>query len=604
MLRTLKKLLYILPAGNINLAWMVLLFIAASCLEVVGIGVIGPFIALASDSQLLYNYSALIWLFERVGALSEAQFIGILGIVVVTVFILKTLFGWLTQILIVRFCDRQQRNLISRMVTGYLSAPYIFHTEKNSSSIIDNVLEIANTFTITILSPLLTTASNIFVASALFILLYRTSSVTMIVLLTTLLPIFIFLNSFRVKIQTWGKQARKSKGDMIQTLNHAFGGIKETKVIGCESFFETKILSQARGLEEAHVSFITFRLLPRYIMEMVMVVCVVGLVSISLLNNQQVENLTSVLGIFALASIRMIPAISNSVIGINQLRNSSYTINHLHTEVIELERLEEMTKIRLSNLTGPQLGARTGLTFRDCLKLETISYQYPGANQPSLDRISLSVNCGESIAFIGKSGAGKTTLVDVILGLLIAQSGDISIDGKSIYNDLAAWQSLIGYIPQSIFLTDDTIERNIAFGVPDEQIDSQRLHDAIRSAQLEEVIQQLPNNVKTKVGERGVLLSGGQRQRIGIARALYHEREILVLDEATAALDNETERLVTESIRSLSGKKTIITIAHRLSTIKHCDCIYLLENGRIVSSGSYTDVVLNHKNSIEAKEKV
>jgi len=221
-----------------------------------------------------------------------------------------------------------------------------------------------------------------------------------------------------------------------------------------------------------------------------------------------------------------------------------------------------------------------------------VTYRYPEASELSLDQISFKIKKGESIALIGKSGAGKTTLVDVILGLLDLESGDIKVDGVSIYENLRSWQNLVGYIPQSIFLTDDTIERNIAFGVPDDQIDQGRLYKAIAAAQLEELVEQLPDGIKTGVGERGLRLSGGQRQRIGIARALYHEREILVLDEATAALDNETESRVTAAINSLAGTKTLIVIAHRLSTVENCDRIYMLEKGQVVKSGSYQEVVL------------
>ena len=230
--------------------------------------------------------------------------------------------------------------------------------------------------------------------------------------------------------------------------------------------------------------------------------------------------------------------------------------------------------------------------FRDKIELQQISYQYPQAEENALDCLDLKINKGESIALIGKSGAGKTTLVDVILGLLIPQHGDIKVDNQSIYSDISVWQNLIGYIPQSIFLLDDSIEKNIAFGTPEHLIDRPKLQQAIKAAQLEELIERLPQGTKTIVGERGVLLSGGQRQRIGIARALYHEREILVLDEATAALDNETESLVTEAIKSLANSKTMIIIAHRLTTVEHCDRIYELERGRIVRSGSYQEVVL------------
>jgi ABC-type bacteriocin/lantibiotic exporter with double-glycine peptidase domain len=233
------------------------------------------------------------------------------------------------------------------------------------------------------------------------------------------------------------------------------------------------------------------------------------------------------------------------------------------------------------------------MAFQQKLVIQNLGYTYPSSQKPAIEQINLTLQKGESIALIGKSGSGKTTLVDVILGLLEPQQGDILVDGISVYDNLRAWQNLVGYIPQSIFLTDESIEQNIAFGIPELEIDPDRLAQAIHSAQLEELIQQLPQGVKTLVGERGVRLSGGQRQRIGIARALYHEREILVLDEATSALDNETEKLVTESIQSLAGQKTMIIIAHRLSTVEHCDRLYVLEKGHIVRSGTYQEVVLS-----------
>ncbi len=210
----------------------------------------------------------------------------------------------------------------------------------------------------------------------------------------------------------------------------------------------------------------------------------------------------------------------------------------------------------------------------------------------AVENVSLKIKKGQSIALIGKSGSGKTTLVDIILGLLEPNQGDILVDGKSVYNNLRSWQNMIGYIPQSIFLIDDTVERNIAFGVPDSAIDPAKINKALQAAQLEELITQLPQGIQTEVGERGVRLSGGQRQRIGIARALYHEREILVLDEATSALDNETEKLVSEAIKSLAGTKTLIIIAHRLSTVEHCDRVYLMDKGHVIKSGSYQEVVV------------
>jgi ABC-type multidrug transport system fused ATPase/permease subunit len=266
---------------------------------------------------------------------------------------------------------------------------------------------------------------------------------------------------------------------------------------------------------------------------------------------------------------------------------------------IEEEKLEKSSLLNPNLSVGDSLNHKhfsgRAMPFMNQVELKNITYTYPETSKPAIENISLILKKGQSIAFIGKSGAGKTTLVDVILGLLKLEKGDILVDGVSTYTNIREWQNLIGYIPQSIFLIDDTVESNIAFGVPEHLIDLERLNKAIRSAQLTELIEELPDGIKTVVGERGIRLSGGQRQRIGIARSLYHEREILVLDEATSALDNETESLVTEAIRSLSGQKTIIIIAHRLTTVEHCDWVYLLERGRIVQSGSYREVVVGDK---------
>jgi ATP-binding cassette, subfamily B, bacterial PglK len=314
------------------------------------------------------------------------------------------------------------------------------------------------------------------------------------------------------------------------------------------------------------------------------------------------QEITEVIGVFAIASMRLIPATSQLLGSINQLKNSNFAVNMLYLDLKEIDKqgINKLKKlnpqISNSSLVSINKDQNRIMTFDNQIDLQNITYSYDNSSQLAVKDISLSLKKGQSIALIGKSGSGKTTLADIILGLLSPQTGDIVVDGKSIYHNLRAWQNMIGYIPQSIFLIDDTVERNIAFGVPDQLLDPERMIQAIKAAQLEELIAQLPQGIKTEVGERGVRLSGGQRQRIGIARALYHEREILVLDEATSALDNETERLVSEAIKSLAGTKTLIIIAHRLSTVEHCDRVYLLERGRLIKSGSYQEVVVETTN--------
>jgi len=597
MISYLRKLFYVLPAKRFQLILAALIFIFTSCIEALGIGVIGPFIALASDFSTIDKTPILSAAQRTLGVQTASHFVAIIGVSAVFAFLAKALAAWATQVFITKFSDRQQRLLIISMARGYLDAPYVYHISKNSSSITDRLIEVANTFSNTIFMPLLTTLANVFLFISLFILLCFTSLPIMIGLLITLLPILVFFNSFASKVRAWGREMRESKADIIQTVNHAFGSVKETKVIGCEKYFEDKVASQAVKLEKAHSTFVTFRVMPRFLLESVLVASVISMISISaLLNGEGVAGTTSALGVFALASIRLLPAITNSINGVNQLRASSYTIDQIYSELRELEKFSMADRdsiILLPETSSSNVKPRSSFTFENDIRLEKITYRYSNSLKDVISGLSLSIKKGESIAFIGKSGAGKTTLVDTILGLLIPQSGDLLVDGLSVYEDLRAWKNLIAYIPQSIFLTDESVRKNIAFGVPDHLIDECKLERAINVAQLTEVVSALPYGAETMVGERGILLSGGQRQRVGIARAIYHDREILILDEATAALDNETEKLVTDSISRLSSdaKITLITIAHRLSTIKDCDRIYVLHDGNIIKSGSFDEVV-------------
>lgn len=610
----LRKLLFVLPASKSSLIFAVLLFILSSCIEAIGIGLVGPFISLASDFSIIEKTPALVTVQNLLGIEQNSHFVATVGLIAVLVFLLKTLTAWGTQVYITRFSDRQQRQLLASMANGYLNAPYSYHITKNSSTIIDRFIEVANTFSNTIFMPLLTTLANLCLFVTLFILLCFASLPIMIGLLIALCPVLIFFNSFSPRIRSWGRQMRDSKADIIQTINHAFGSVKETKTIGCENYFEDQIVIQARKLEEAHRTFVAFRILPRFLLESVIVASVMLTISISIFTNGEgISGTTSVLGIFALASIRLLPAITNSINGVNQLRASSYTIDQIYFELSELmsftnsaceeknntqcgeNQISSNNRFRYSNILTEKDSSKDfipGLVFSNRVNINNISYKYTKDSRYVLSDLSITIRKGESIAFVGKSGAGKTTLVDIILGLLLPQTGDILVDGNSIYNQLDRWRNMIAYIPQSIFLTDESIERNIAFGVPEHLINRSKVDRAIKVAQLDEVVNALPNGVNTTVGERGILLSGGQRQRVGIARAIYHDSEILVLDEATSALDSETEDLVTSSILSLSSAQnlTTITIAHRLTTIKNCDMIYALEKGRIVKSGSYSAI--------------
>ncbi|NMF62106.1 ABC transporter ATP-binding protein [Brasilonema octagenarum] len=596
----LSKFLYVISAKKRTIFVLLCLFLLTSVLDALGIGLVGPFMSLATHPDLVFKSSWLHWGYVNSGLKSTSQYIALLGLGIIFVFAIKSLLYFQVQRYIFNFSLTQQGLLRLRLLHGYLTVNYTYHLSKNSASLIQNIIHETFLFCYSVTLPLLSTAANSVVVFALIILLLKTdvSATASILLMLTLA--FAFYNRFKDKMAYWGKEGSESDTEMIRIINHSVGGLKETRVIGCESYFESQMNIQAQRHALTGSLFQVFQNLPRIAIEALLVTFIVCFISISLVFNQNPQNLISILSIFAVASIRLIPAASQLMSALGTLRNSSYSLNKLYFDLQELEnsKLKSINYIDVLYKSEPEEFIRKSnnlkkLNFIDKISIKQLNYCYPNVSKQALNNLDLTIDKGESIALIGKSGAGKTTLVDVILGLLIPNDGDIKVDGVSIYNDnLRYWQNMIGYIPQSIFLMDDTIERNIAFGVPDNQIDSQQLQRAIKTAQLEELILQLPDGMKTSVGERGVRLSGGQRQRIGIARALYHQREILILDEATSALDNETENLISEAIRSLSRTKTLILIAHRLSTVEHCDRIYVLEHGRIVKSGSYREVVL------------
>ncbi len=597
MIKYLSKVLYILPESHLGLIPLIFSFISVSVLEVFGIGIIGPFIGIASNLSLIDTNPKIYWIYNQSGISSKSHFMAILGLGTIVLFCIKSFLSWRVQTSVFKFTYKQKGKLTDRLLKAYLNAPYTFYLSKNSSHIIQNIITETKQFANGVLIPLLTSTSNMIVVSFLFLLLLFTNTLTIIILLVIIFPLFIFFNSFKGKLSRWGKEASQAEQETIRLINHGMGGIKETKVIGCESYFESKAAAESKQYAVSVSKFFAYKLAPRVMIEALLIIFLVGLVSIFLLLGEDIQQLTATLSIFALASIRLIPATSNITTGISSLKNSSYALDKLYLDLKEIEKLEA-EQFSQSGKENAELSRsmnidNSKLEFTRQIALESLNYTYPNARDKALNNLSLTIKKGESIDLIGKSGAGKTTIVEVILGLLTPQQGDIKVDGKSIYQHPKQWQQLLGYIPQSIFLLDDSIEKNVAFGVLDGAIDRAKLDRAIKAAQLEELITQLPQGTKTIVGERGVLLSGGQRQRIGIARALYHEPEILVLDEATAALDNETESSVTEAIKSLAGTKTTIIIAHRLTTVEHCDRIYEMKAGGIINQGSYQEVVLS-----------
>jgi ATP-binding cassette, subfamily B, bacterial PglK len=610
-----KKFFFLLGDDKKNLVLVMLAFALTSVLDVLGIGLIAPFLQLAANPEISRQPKLLQQVYIVLGVNSSNAVVK-LGTLIIILFIIKAFLYLLSRTYFYYVVSHQRSAMIQRLLNAYLHAPYTFHLEKNSNLLIQNVLGGSTAYVFGLVYPILDIIVNLILTATMLFLMVRTDGFLLAMVLVVMFPIMLLFFFLRTKIKDWGTKERKYADYVAKIISHGLGGIKEVKVIGCQDYFNQQ-MSEVTGQLTRYSNFsnITSEV-PKILIEGVLASTIVGFVIFSqVILQQNMQTVTSVMGVFAVASIRLIPSITSLIKDFNGLQGSTYAVNMVYEDLMRVEpkllkrqRLEatreqtidreidfqpgENTTNRLTAITNSSQ-SNSVLDFNVHVKIEALNYQYSNTKELAIDNLNLELKKGQSIAFIGKSGAGKTTLVDLILGLLQPSSGDIKVDGVSIYSNFRAWQNLLGYIPQSIFLMDDTFIRNVAFGVQDDQIDYAQLDWSIRAAQLTELVEQLPDGLHTPLGERGLRLSGGQRQRIGIARALYHQREILVLDEATSALDNETEGLITESIKSLAGLKTMIVIAHRLSTIEHCDYVYALEKGKIVQSGTYAEVVAN-----------
>jgi ATP-binding cassette, subfamily B, bacterial PglK len=593
-----RKFFYVF-SGHQRQLWLLLtVFLFTSVLEAFGIGLIGPFLNLASNPDSIQESRTLSGIYNWLGFQEHTQFVIFFGFTIIVFFVIKSVFYFLGKIYTFKTLFDQRAAVQKRLFGIYLLAPYDFHLSRNSADFLNKIATESSKFTYTAALPLIELISNAIIVAILIGLMASTDGLLFLISLITLLPAFLIFILLNKRMKEWGRHASIAREHTLKVIGNGLGGLKETRVIGCESYFQQGLHQYVQQESDMETLFQSAQYVPRTSIETLLVVAIVGFICFSqLFLGRDFEAAVSIMGVFAIASLRLVPAASQLVSCLGNVRNSSYSLDILYLDMKEIESrglASFKAAIPTSNSSSAAL-MQSAMPFNHTLELKDVVYRYPGATVTSLSGISMHIKRGESIGLIGQSGAGKTTLVDVVLGLLNPESGDITVDGQSIYDDISAWKQLVGYIPQSIFLMDDTVERNIAFGVPDSLIDSKRLWQAIKAAQLESLIQDLPDGIHTSVGERGVRLSGGQRQRIGIARALYHQREILVLDEATSALDNETERLISESIASLAGSKTLITIAHRLSTLQYCDRIYVLDKGRVIRSGGYEEVVLTQK---------
>jgi ATP-binding cassette subfamily C protein len=381
-----------------------------------------------------------------------------------------------------------------------------------------------------------------------------------------------------------GSREQELKQEILKSLQQSLGGVKEVKVLGRERFFFDDFTSRHGALTRLRAHHFTLSAAPRLIIETIFITGMLFVISSLVMSSEVGTGLMPQLGLFAYAGVRLIPSASRTLANLNSIRFGSSVTQRLYNDYVQCAHTLD---------SYPNSHMDSEITFADRVDIKHLTYTYEESPRPVLTDISLTIRRGETIGIVGPTGAGKSTLIDLLLGLLSPSAGDIFSDGENIARSPRSWRTKIGYVPQSIFLIDDTIRRNIALGVKDKEINEQKLWNAIRLAQLEDYVHSLPLGLHTIVGERGVRLSGGQRQRIAIARALYHEPELLMFDEATSALDNQTEREVIQAIETLRGKKTLVIVAHRLSTVRSCDFLVFLKGGKIAACGTFDELLVH-----------
>ena len=572
----LIEILYLVGESRSKLPALILLFLFSSILDLLGLGLIAPYVSLIMN----FENQNIDWIGNKIIALGlpmEQEFILIwMGVVLITVFLFKALTALYINHTIIVFSNMQEVRLKSYLMQTYQHLPYTEYIKRNSAEYVNAIIGHTISFRGALEMGLKTLSDGI-IAIAIFSLLALTNGIALSLLVIILgVLVFGYDRMFRSRIKEYGRQSHHYATRLVQGVNEGIEGFKEIRILGREKYFYDLIKHNAERWTQNQGKTSIISSSPRYFLEFVLITFIVMLVITAYLFGNNLKALVPTIGFIGMAALRLLPVIhglSNSLV---HLRHNRFAVGWLYTDLI---KLKESPKSVLKSSTKSTNGE-----FHE-LVLDGIQYFYPESKMHALDQIALRIQEGETVGFIGPSGAGKTTLVDLILGLLKPSKGSLLYNGEELKGSLSGWQSQIAYLPQQVFLIDNTLRNNVALGINDNEIDDQLVHESLNNASLQEFVDTLPQGIETKLGERGVRLSGGQRQRVAIARAFYHGRNVLVMDEATSALDHETESEIVEEIKRLKGKKTIIVIAHRLTTVEHCDRIYCLEKGKIVNSG-------------------
>jgi ABC-type multidrug transport system fused ATPase/permease subunit len=584
----IRQILALLNDGERRrLKWLLATMVLMGLIDVIGISSVFPFMAVVAKPEIVQANHTLNAIYEYLGFGSVYRFLFFMGIVVLLAIFIANLFGAFVTWLLLRFSHTLGHELSIRILRGFVGKPYVFFLSRNSTTLgLVAVGEVGGLVT-GVLVPGLQAVSKAIVACFILLLLVAVDFLLAITVAVVVGGAYlcIFLG-VRRRIARLGDASVESNRLRYKVANEALAGIKDLKILGLEQNLLDRFAGASGAYARAQVHSGLIAALPRYALETLAFGGILLILLYLLAIKKDIAQALPLIALYSIAGYRLMPAIQQVFHGLALVRFGLANLEGFHRELAD---------VRPAHRTAPpaRRDAVAPLPFEREIQLDGVAVSYPGAGGPALMEVSIPIRKNTTVGFVGATGSGKTTLVDTLIGLLQPERGRVLVDNVPLCADnIRRWQNRIGYVQQAIYLIDDTIERNIAFGTPDDRIDRAQVVRAAQLANIHDFIEtELRDGYQSLVGERGVRLSGGQRQRIGIARALYHEPDVLVLDEATSALDSVTEDVIIDAIRSLAHRKTIILIAHRLTTVQDCDVIFLLEDGHIVDQGSYADLL-------------
>lgn len=572
---------------------VIFLGLGASVFEMVGLGILPVFVRLIADPDTLMGVSYIQPVVDLFGLKSSTHFILAACSLLVAFFVIKTFYMIMVYHVQARFMRKVMVGVGDRMFDTYLFAPYTFHLHSNSGDIIRNVTHSPQYFAVSVVLSILKVFLHGVVALGIVILLIVLHpKISLLALIVPAMVAWIFMSLIKKSTIRHGQNLQQALGYITSLTSHALGSIRETHVRGCHEFLQQHFRNQMSRLGAAHEFQKFAPVIAKPVMELFGVVVLVAMIVFFVTNGDSIGKALPVIVLFLAGISRLIQNIFPITQSLTSIRTYSYLVELLGKDIETVEEESKVADDRKHSCITKKLDP---IRLSEAIDIVGLSFCYPGSNQYALTDVSLKITHRSAVALVGSSGSGKTTLLDIILGLLTPKHGQVLIDGVDIQTNLRSWQDDIGYIPQTIYLMDESIRQNVAFGVPEEEIDDDRVWEVLHVAQLGEFVKLLPEKLEANVGERGIRISGGQRQRIGIARALYHAPDVLIMDEATSALDSITENAVIREISHFKECRTVIMVAHRLSTVRYCDNIFLLDQGKVVAQGTFEELLMNNQ---------